>query len=220
MNPTHDTNPRHVDPLDGVDAAAYFVGLLTGADQFHAWLATAPATASQPQLSDTDVFDLTDAGRQAVADQPDTAAARVLRCAALYLERHGWIQGAYYDVTTTVFTPAADMVGAIAMACYGGPVEAPAQMFDHPEFLDFEQAVLHLDRWLLVQDGSESYEFNDAHGRRKADVIAALRQAAATSQDELVDALRALDQHDELADRARALTPRITLDGALDSGDA
>ena len=58
------------------------------------------------------------------------------------------------------------------MVCYGGPVDAPAQHFDDPGFLDFEEAVLHLDRYLLVEDGSESYEFNDAKGRRVDDVTA------------------------------------------------
>ncbi len=87
------------------------------------------------------------------------------------------------------------MVGAIAMVCYGGPVEAPAQHFDDPGYLDFEEAVLHLDRWLLVQDGCEAYEFNDAKGRRFEDITYALRQAAATPADELVDALRVITTH-------------------------
>ena len=117
----------------------------------------------------------------------------MLRSAALYLERHGWIQGAYYDTTATVFTPAACLVGAIGMVCYGGPVDAPAQHFDDPGFLDFEEAVLHLDRYLLVEDGSESYEFNDAKGRRVEDVTDVLRQAAAPPAEELIDALRAID---------------------------
>ncbi|WP_143234409.1 DUF6197 family protein [Paractinoplanes atraurantiacus] len=122
---------------------------------------------------------------------PNITHTVVLRLAARYLERHGWIQGAYYDATTGVFTPPADMAGAIGMVCYGGPVDAPSQHFDDPGFLDFEQAVLHLDRWLLVHDGTQSYEFNDAHGRRVEDVIAVLREAASTPADELIDALRA-----------------------------
>jgi hypothetical protein len=117
----------------------------------------------------------------------------VLRSAALYLERHGWFQGCYYDATSGVFTPAACLVGAIGMVCYGGPVDAPAQHFDDPGFLDFEEAVLHLDRYLMVEDGSESYEFNDARGRRVEDVIRVLRDAAGRPADELIDALRAID---------------------------
>ena len=127
------------------------------------------------------------------AGQASGTVARVLRSAAVYLERHGWIQGAYYDGTSEVFTPAACLVGAIGMVCYGGPVDAPAQHFDDPGYLDFEEAVLHLDRYLLVEDGSESYEFNDAKGRRVADIIHVLRQAADTPAEELIDALRAID---------------------------
>jgi hypothetical protein len=147
------------------------------------------------------------------ADQAEQPAepgspAEILPLAAQYLERHGWIQGAYYDPTATVFTPAADLVGAIGMVCYGGPVEAPAQHFADPGFLDFEEAVLHLDRYLLVEDGSESYEFNDARGRRKEDVLRVLRDAAARSAEELIDALRVLSAQDDwTADRVRLLVP-------------
>jgi hypothetical protein len=146
----------------------------------------------------TDGYLVTDAGIRAPtgtigqSEAPGTAAS-VLRSAALYLERYGWVQGAYYDQTATCFTPAACMVGAIAMVCYGGPVEAPAQHFDDPGYLDFEEAVLHLDRWLLVNDGAEAYEFNDATGRTVGDVIDALWQAAATPAGELVAALRLLN---------------------------
>ena len=145
---------------------------------------------------------------EAVPGEAPGNAAQILRSAATYLERHGWIQGAYYDPTATLFTPAADLVGAIAMVCYGGPCEAPAQHFNDPGFLDFEEAVLHLDRYLLVEDGSESYEFNDAPGRRVEDVLRVLRDAAARPAEELIDALRVIDAHSaDLADRVRLLTP-------------
>jgi hypothetical protein len=101
------------------------------------------------------------------------------------------------------------MAGAVGMVCYGGPVEAPAQHFDDPGFLDFEEAVLHLDRYLLVEDGSESYEFNDAKGRRVEDVVLVLRQAADTSADELIDAIRAIDARNaETAALVDLLKPR------------
>jgi hypothetical protein len=122
-----------------------------------------------------------------------STATLVLRSAALYLERHGWIQGSYYDTTSQVFTPAACLVGAIGMVCYGGPVDAPAQHFDDPGYLDFEEALLHLDRYLLVEDGSESYEFNDANGRRVEDVLHVLREAASRPAEELIDAIRAVE---------------------------
>jgi hypothetical protein len=134
------------------------------------------------------------------AEAPGTAGS-VLRSAALYLERHGWIQGSYYDATSGVFTPPACLVGAIGMVCYGGPVDAPAQHFDDPGFLDFEEAVLHLDRYLLVMSGSQAYEFNDAPGRTAADVITVLRKAAAVPAQEHIDALRIV--HADDARRAR-----------------
>jgi hypothetical protein len=154
-----------------------------------------------PAQDEADSYVVTDAGLRVLIDTvgqseaPGTAGP-VLRNAALYLERHGWIQGAYYDQTATCFTPAACMVGAIGMVCYGGPVEAPAQMFDDPGYLDFEEAVLHLDRYLMVEDGSESYEFNDVRGRTVDDITYVLRRAAAVPADELIDALRAIDAKD------------------------
>ena len=148
----------------------------------------AGATASAPVPADADTT-----SQPADPGEAPGTAAQVLRSAALYLERHGWIQGAYYDATSGSFMPAACLVGAIGMVCYGGPVDAPAQHFDDPGYLDFEQAVLHLDRYLLVEDGSESYEFNDVKGRRVEDVLRVLRQAADTPAEELIDAVRAMD---------------------------
>jgi hypothetical protein len=189
----HDTEPQgstRPDTTDAGSSATALAGLLNDPDRFHAWIATAVLTAAQPQSpaeqTDADGYVVTDAGLQALtgaipAEAPGTAA-QVLRDAALYLERHAWIQGAYYDATSQTFTPAACMVGAIGMVCYGGPVEAPAQHFDDPGFLDFEEAVLHLDRYLLVMDGSESYEFNDAKGRTTEDVTRVLRQAASVTR--------------------------------------
>jgi hypothetical protein len=172
-------------------------GLPTDPARFNTWIATAALTAAQPQSTpeqaDTDGLVVTDAGMRAVTSTGRDIALStiepVLRDAALYLERYGWIQGAYYDATSQTFTPAACMVGAIGMACYGGPVEAPAQHFDDPGYLDFEEAVLHLDRYLMVMDGSEAYDFNDAKDRTLDQVLTVLRQAAVTPADELIDAL-------------------------------
>jgi len=163
---------------------------------------------------------LTDVGRAAldasvstapvdlVTETDDETTTRVLLDAATYLERHGWIQGVYYDATSGSFTPAACLVGAIGMVCYGGPVDAPAQHFDDPGFLDFEAAVLHLDRYLLAEDSSESYEFNDAKGRRLEDVLRVLRDAATRPAHELIDALKAIDrQNADTAALAQLLVP-------------
>ncbi|MEV4275855.1 DUF6197 family protein [Actinoplanes xinjiangensis] len=156
-------------------------------------------------LSEADRYHLTETGRRYLDTQPAPAATHpdgaddpgsvpdVLRSAALYLERHGWCQGAYFDASSGGFLPPACVVGAIAIVCYGGPVDAPAQMFAYEGFAEFEAAVLHLDRYLLVEDESEAYEFNDAKGRTVEDVVHALRQAAATPEHELIDALKAID---------------------------
>lgn len=209
MNPTHDHDRSAPEPGTALVGSPQFelAGLLTDDDRFGAWIAQAVATAAQPPTvpaaTGRDGFVVTAAGRQALADAGGDAgdapgtAAHVLRSAALYLERHGWIQGAYYDATAGVFTPPACLVGAIGMVCYGGPVDAPAQHFDHPGFLDFEEAVLHLDQWLLAEDGTESYEFNDARGRTVDDVIHVLRMAAATSSDEILGALWAIETQNE-----------------------
>ena len=198
------------------ESAGYLAGLLTDPDRFRAWLATAPATAAQPPTvsedTNADGYVVTDAGLQALDEAPAAGApgtaGQVLRSAAVYLERHGWFQGSYYDGTSGVFTPPACLVGAIGMVCYGGPVDAPAQHFDDPGFLDFEEALLHLDRWLLVNDGSESYEFNDAKGRRVEDILHVLRQAADTPAHELIDAIRAIDaKNAEMAVLVDLLTP-------------
>src|SRR5262249_16030742 len=88
--------------------------------------------------------------------------AATLRAAARALGRHGWGRGAYYDMTYAVFTPAACLVGAIGMVCYGGPVDAPAHNFDDPGFGDFGDAVAYLDRHLWEADEVNAYSFNDA----------------------------------------------------------
>ncbi|BCJ51252.1 hypothetical protein Asp14428_27270 [Actinoplanes sp. NBRC 14428] len=166
-----------------------------------------------------------DIARQDTVDEAPGTAAQVLRDAALYLERHGWIKGAYYDATSGSFTPPACLVGAIGMVCYGGPVDAPAQHFDDPGFLDFEEAVLHLDRYLLVEDGSESYEFNDARGRTLEQVTDVLRKAAARPAEELIDAIRVIDARNaEMATLAELLNPcgiwgESAGSGVTDGGD-
>jgi hypothetical protein len=109
--------------------------------------------------------------------------ARTLRDTALYLSRYGWIQGAYLDQTATVFTPAACTVGAIGMVCYGGPADAPAQMFDDPGFGDFEAAVALLDRELTARSSQNVYEWNDDRSRTRAEVLQALLEIAAECEE-------------------------------------
>src|SRR2546423_3321258 len=113
---------------------------------------------------------VTEAVRSLFAAAPAVAPAATLagtpavtlRDAALYLDRHGWIQGAYYDATAVVFTPAACMVGAIGMVCYGGPVEAPAQVFGQPGFEQVEAALARLDSH-LTQRVSIALGYDEPH---------------------------------------------------------
>src|SRR4051794_40216822 len=209
---------RFFDLCQSPDAAEFYQQneldhdrLPTG-DGFTAWCAKQAADPAGYVVTESGLMALD----EAPADEAPGAAGSVLRSAALYLERHGWIQGAYYDAASGSFTPPACLVGAIGMVCYGGPVDAPAQHFDDPGFLDFEAAVLHLDRYLLAEDGSESYEFNDARGRRLEDVTRVLRDAATLPAHELIDALRVIDQHN--ADTA-ALSAMLIPGGTFAEGD-
>src|SRR5262245_52498658 len=101
-----------------------------------------------------------------VAPELATTIPTTLRDAASYLSRHGWIQGAYYDEADAGLCPAACTVGAIAMVCYGSPVQAPALMFEHPGFASFEAAVSYLDATLRDECDQESvYTWNDDRTR-------------------------------------------------------
>ena len=109
-------------------------------------------------------------GRQTVAT--------TLRAAARYLERFGWCQGSYYDQTAIVFTPAACVVGAIAIVSYGGPVEAPAVMFDAPGYLEFDAAVSYVEHFVTVAFGRDIYGFNDDKTTTAVEVRGTLLLAA------------------------------------------
>lgn len=204
MHATQSQGSASPDTTEAGSPAAALIGLLTDQTRFNTWISQALLTAAQPTVTPepehADGYVVTDDGLRAltapVPGDASVTAKQVLRSAATYLERYGWIQGAYYDTAAQVFTPAACMVGAIGMVCYGGPVEAPAQHFDDPGYLDFEEAMLHLDRYLLVEDGTEAYEFNDAKDRTAADVLDALRKAAAATVDELIGALCLLNGRD------------------------
>ncbi|MEH1055892.1 hypothetical protein V6U89_11850 [Micromonospora sp. CPCC 206171] len=116
-----------------------------------------------------------------VAEQV-TTPARTLRDAALYLSRHGWTQGAYYDATSGSFTPPACLVGAVGMVCYGGPVDAPALNHADPGYPDFafalDVAEAQIGHTNPDPEHCDAYGFNDAPGRTADQVIALLRAAA------------------------------------------
>jgi hypothetical protein len=114
-----------------------------------------------------------------VAIELATTIPTTLRDAASYLARHGWIQGAYYDDANPGLTPAACTVGAIAMVCYGSPVQAPALMFDKPGFAQFEAAVSYMDSTLRDECDQESvYTWNDDRCRTLGDVLRVLCEVA------------------------------------------
>jgi hypothetical protein len=120
----------------------------------------------------------------ATVDELVTPAV-TLRAAATYMDRYGWCQGGYYEQTGRGILPAACIVAAIGMVCYGYQVDAPAQNFEHPGWGDFEAAVAYLDRYLAARYGLddnglpvEAYSFNDTRGRTAEQVTAALREAA------------------------------------------
>jgi hypothetical protein len=114
-----------------------------------------------------------------------------LRDAASYLRRHGWIQGAYYDCDVAP-TPAACTVGAIAMVCYGSPVQAPALMFEHPGFAQFDAAVSYLDGTLRDECDQESvYTWNDDRARTVGDILHMLSEVAELREgDSTLDGVR------------------------------
>jgi hypothetical protein len=146
-------------------------------------------------------FDLRGSGDTGPADQdgnaaptvpiPVTTVAHTLRDAARYLSRHGWTQGCYYDQTAQCFTPAACLVGALGIVCYGGPVDAPALNDTDPGFADFEAARDYLDSYLsrTLPYDVDCYGYNDHTGRTADDVIVVLTEAAARCElAALVDA--------------------------------
>jgi hypothetical protein len=193
MNPTQNHCPGVGEYGHGLTARVVHLGCCTGGPAIE--IASRRFDGKPETEADRRLFDLRESGYTGWIDQDGhavdgptfvrTAAAAelvtpatTLRAAALYLDRHGWIQGSYYDPAATVFTPAACTVGAIGMVCYGGPVDAPAQHFDDPGWDDFETAVAYVDRYLIVEHDLDVYSFNDAKGRTADQVRAVLRAAA------------------------------------------
>ncbi|SCL36826.1 hypothetical protein GA0074692_4460 [Micromonospora pallida] len=122
--------------------------------------------------------------------EQDTPAV-LLRCAALYLSRHGWHQGTYYTANTDTLTPPACAVGAIGMAAAG-------RRTDHFSSLDYDTQVTYrrtvnvfthyLDTHhplpvidedgFLVDEHTSPFSWNDDPARTVDEVIKALIGAA------------------------------------------
>ncbi|MEV1145187.1 hypothetical protein [Micromonospora sp. NPDC049799] len=121
----------------------------------------------------------------------EVTPADLLRMAALYLRRHGWHQGTYYDTTTDTLTPPACAAGAIGIACAGHKVEhfsqlAPDTLADYLSalgvFVDYLDT--HYPLFLVDEDGfvidehTSPYSWNDDPSCTADHVIAALENAA------------------------------------------
>jgi hypothetical protein len=110
--------------------------------------------------------------------------SRLLRDTALYLQRHGWIQGSYYAHHHTA-TPPACVMGALALVIFGQPF--PTAPYTQPGWADYKAAedalLAHLDG-IYQSDGDDSYpdpglgDWNDQPHRTADQVITALHEAA------------------------------------------
>lgn len=116
----------------------------------------------------------------------DLTPADILRCAARYLEIHGWTQRNYYTNAADPFPPAC-VVGAIGMAAHGRlatiPTSTGAGARDCTRALDYLTA--HLTDLGVISDAgdwdtapTDPIEWNDRDDQSAETVITALRLAA------------------------------------------
>ncbi|MEU5826571.1 DUF6197 family protein [Micromonospora tulbaghiae] len=118
----------------------------------------------------------------------DLTPADILRCAARYLELHGWTQGVYYRVTHDTPFPPACAAGAIGMAAHGRCIWLPHDVKSKPGARDYTRALDALSDFLDLNepqpreteddDPTCPLSWNDRPGQRAEQVIAALRAAA------------------------------------------
>ncbi|MER7460938.1 hypothetical protein [Micromonospora sp. NPDC126480] len=122
---------------------------------------------------------------------PVNTPADLLRMAALYLRRHGWHQGTYYDTSTDTVTPPACAAGAIGIACAGHRVEhfsqlAPDTLADYlatlgalVDYLDASYPLFLVDEdGFVIDEHTSPYSWNDDPLCTAELVIAALEDAA------------------------------------------
>jgi hypothetical protein len=118
-------------------------------------------------------------------DPTEVTPAETLRCAALYLQRHGWIQGGYYRRRDGIAQPPACALGAIGMAVHGQPLVNPLDA-DLAGWWEINRAYNALNDYLVrfgYVDDNDEYEdviatWNDETGRLSGSVIATLNLAA------------------------------------------
>ncbi|MFF0366937.1 hypothetical protein [Micromonospora sp. NPDC005087] len=124
---------------------------------------------------------------------PVNTPADLLRMAALYLRRHGWTQGTYYDIyePADYLTPPACAAGAIGIACAGHRVEHfsqldPDALADYlatlgafVDYLDTTAPVFLVDiDGYLTDEHTSPYSWNDDPARTAEQVVTALGAAA------------------------------------------
>ncbi|MFI7431866.1 hypothetical protein ACIBPB_33375 [Micromonospora sp. NPDC049836] len=115
----------------------------------------------------------------------DLTPADTLRCAARYLELHGWTQGVYYRVTHDSPFPPACAAGAIGMAAHGRCLFVPHDETAKPGVRDYTRALDALSDFLdLSGDTScnDPLDWND-HPRRTAEQVIITLRAAADDYD-------------------------------------
>ncbi|MFI7248131.1 DUF6197 family protein [Micromonospora chalcea] len=116
----------------------------------------------------------------------DLTPADTLRCAARYLEIHGWIKGTYYSNQGGTFPPAC-AVGAIGMAAHGRLITIPAthgsgardctRAIDYlTDYLTDLGIIACGDDWNTAPTGA--IEWNDRDDQTAEQVITTLRAAA------------------------------------------
>ncbi|MCO1617038.1 hypothetical protein M8C11_20185 [Micromonospora sp. CPM1] len=116
----------------------------------------------------------------------DLTPADTLRCAARYLEIHGWIKGTYYSNQGGTFPPAC-AVGAIGMAAHGRLITIPAER--GPGARDCARALDYLTDYLtdlgVIAYGDDwsttpvdTFGWNDRDDQTAEQVITTLRAAA------------------------------------------
>ncbi len=114
-----------------------------------------------------------------------TTPADLLRCAARYLQLHGWIQGQFFDLLCEQPFPPACALGAISIAASGRCIAQPLTDLDD----ESSDATIRATRALaayLDPDYDPGYlsaidivgDWNDHTGRTLDDVLDALTTAA------------------------------------------
>ncbi|SCG43750.1 DUF6197 family protein [Micromonospora inositola] len=144
----------------------------------------------------------------------DLTPAETLRCAARYLELHGWTQGVYYRVAHDSPFPQACVAGAIGMAAHGRCIWLPHDDKAKPGVRDYTRALDALSDYLDLnesqsrdaedEDPTCPLSWNDRPGQTAEQVITTLRAAADdydwshTTEDDLetyADACAWADKH-------------------------